>query len=230
MSGPEPAIEIRWRSSREIVVWKPPGRSSELPGAAMAKSVQGELSRTLPAGELRLAHRLDRVACGLLLLSLDPLAAAHHAAAFRERRVRKVYLARVEGDPQQLLGPQRAYLRRVGSIAKVVRSGGRPAAMELLAAAPSPGGEGSHHLLIELGTGRFHQIRAMLAHQGHPLAGDVAYGGAPGSMWLESALLGFTAADGERVVLGGGDEPRREAVDSRIRDALEQIAAAAWEA
>ncbi len=210
-------------------MWKPAGRSSELPGGAMPNSVLGELSRAMPDRELRLAHRLDRLACGLMLLSLDRSAASHHAAAFRERTVRKAYLARVEGDPQHLLGPQRAYLRRVGTIARVVRSGGQPAAMELLAAAPAPGPPGAHHLLIELHTGRFHQIRAMLAHRGHPLAGDTAYGGGPGSAWLESAVLGFTSAEGDRVVVGGGDEPRREAVDPQIREAIERIAAAAAE-
>ena len=224
-------IEVRWRGEREAVLWKPPGRSCELPGAAAQRSLIAQLRRDWHAPEARLSHRLDRIAQGVLLVALDRERAAAHAAQFRERGVLKAYLVRVAGDPASLVGPMRAYLRREGRSARVVRSGGDPAAMEVLATAPAPGRRGEHHLLIRLDTGRFHQIRAMLADRGHPLVGDQLYGGGEvaGGPYLESAVLGFRdAADAWRIV-GGVVEPRREVVDRRIGEGLLALVEAARE-
>jgi 23S rRNA pseudouridine1911/1915/1917 synthase len=222
-------IEVRWRGEREAVLWKPPGRSCELPGAAAPRSLIAQLRREWSVPEARLSHRLDRIAQGLLLVALDRERAAAHAAQFRERGVLKAYLVRVAGDPAGLVGPMRAYLRRVGRRSSVVRSGGAPASMEVLATAPAPGRRGEHHLLIRLDTGRFHQIRAMLADRGHPLVGDALYGGGecPHGPWLESAVLGFNDAGGAWRVVGGAGEPRREAIDPRMAEALGALAEAA---
>lgn len=44
--------------------------------------------------------------------------------------------------------------------------------------------------MIKLHTGRFHQIRVMLADRGAPLIGDLRYGGTDGSpMYLEHVIL-----------------------------------------
>lgn len=212
---------IAFESDREFVLRKPAGVSCELPGEARSSSWIAAMERSL-GGDLRLCHRLDRIAQGLVIVARDREAAAFHAEALRERRVRKGYLVRVLGDPSARLGPQRAYLKRAGRIAKVVRSGGDPASMELLAASPAPSRPGEHHLLVRLHTGRFHQIRAMMAALGHPLAGDTDYGGGGGSVWLESAILGFaSAATGRWQVVGDADEPDREPVHRSMRAALE---------
>lgn len=213
---------IAFESPREFVLRKPAGDSCELPGAARERSWIAAMEHSL-GGELRLCHRIDRIARGLVLVARDRDAAAFHGEALRQRRVRKTYLVRVHGDPTAALGPQRAYLKRVGRIAKLVRSGGDPASMDLLASSPSPERHGVHHLLIRLHTGRHHQIRAMMAALGHPLVGDVDYGGAgPDGPWLESAILAFaSAASGDWQVVGDVDDPLREAVHPSMRDALE---------
>jgi tRNA pseudouridine32 synthase/23S rRNA pseudouridine746 synthase len=184
-----------FESEHELVLLKPPGISCELPGDADRHSWRARLEAE--RGErLWLCHRLDRIARGLVLIARNAQSAAFHAEAMRRRRITKVYLVRVDGVlATRHLGTHRAYLRRRGRRAELVRSGGDPARLDVLATAPAPDRAGQGHVVLRLGTGRFHQIRVMLAALGHPLAGDEAYGGSPptdsDTPWLESAVLGF---------------------------------------
>lgn len=223
------APDVRFRSERELVLAKPPGRSCELPGAARGDSWIAEVERSLGVAPLRLSHRLDRPASGLLLVALDREASAAHAAQFRERRVAKAYLARVRAtDPAAIVGRHRAYLRSSGRLTTIVRSGGDPSSLEVVAVAPAPSRRGEHHALIRLETGRRHQIRAMLAHLGVPLVGDVEYGGDPGPLWLESVLLGFDSVGLQRrVVVTTSAGLLGEPVDPSLIAALGRLASTA---
>lgn len=179
-------------TAHHVVALKPAGLPCELPRDADADS----LVRRLEAaghGALRLVHRLDGVACGLVLLAKTRAAAAHYSAEIEARRWLKVYVARVAlASPRAaaLVGPHKAYLKTRGPRAAVVRAGGKPSFLDVLAAAPAPDDDRCSHLVIRLHTGRFHQIRVMLAHAGAPLAGDRLYGGPDGPGYLEHAVLG----------------------------------------
>jgi hypothetical protein len=75
------------------------------------------------------------------------------------------------------VGPHKAYLKVEGSSARVVRAGGKPSFLDVTLATPVPDVPDESHLLVQLHTGRLHQIRVMLAHLGAPLSGDIRYGG-----------------------------------------------------
>jgi 23S rRNA-/tRNA-specific pseudouridylate synthase len=176
----------------EIVVSKPPGLASELPRDPKADSLVTRL-RSEGFDNLRLVHRLDSPACGLMIVARSEAAAAHYSTEIAARRWHKFYVAEVtiDGDrARRLVGEHKAYLSTEGRKAVVVRSGGKPSFLTIVHAAAAPNRPGHSHVLIRLQTGRFHQIRVMLSELGAPLVGDTLYGGpATAPLYLEHVLL-----------------------------------------
>jgi 23S rRNA-/tRNA-specific pseudouridylate synthase len=173
----------------EIVVCKPPGLASELPRDPNADSLVTRL-RTEGFADLRLVHRLDAPTSGVMIVARSAEAAAHYSTEIAERRWKKIYVAEVSRPIDQaraLVGEHKAYLATKGRRALVVNAGGKPSFLSIVHA--SPAAERRTHLLIRLHTGRFHQIRAMLAALGAPLMGDSMYGGPDGRFYLEQVVL-----------------------------------------
>lgn len=222
------AADIVVRGERDAVVLKPAGLSCEAPASGRGpgpETLLVQVRALLGWPDAQLPHRLDRPTRGFVVVARDRDAVAAHNEAIRAGRWTKRYLARVApgagGDPRSLVGEHRAYLRREGAVARVVRSGGDPSSLTVEAVAPAPARPGEWHALVRLGTGRFHQIRAMLAHLGFPLVGDREYGGVPGPMYLDHAWLSHPAIDGEgerRAFVA--EDPGREPLDAAIASAL----------
>jgi 23S rRNA pseudouridine1911/1915/1917 synthase len=133
--------------------------------------------------EAGLCHRLDQWTSGCLAVARTPEAHERLRAAFGESGsgVRKVYLALArKGLPRE--GRFRLHFEsRYKRSAKVTvsESGDAWSAGRCMWRVLGPGPAGHDRVEVELiGPGRRHQIRAGLAHLGHPLAGDSLYGGA----------------------------------------------------
>lgn len=215
-----PGVRVAWASQREIVIIKPARMASELTTDRRGVAVIERVKRSI-APDAALPHRLDRVTRGLLLVALDRDAAAHHSECIRRGAWHKLYLARVNikgnASADGLIGEHHAYLKRVGPRAQLVRAGGKPARLDILAAAPAPKRPDDTHLLIRLHTGRFHQIRAMLAGLGVPLVGDHLYAGPPGPLYLEHAALRFTPAGAHHTAaVHVRDDREREKLAPRL--------------
>lgn len=184
-----PPLSLLQVTPHEIVVCKPPGLPSELPRDPGADSLVTRL-RAEGLADLRLVHRLDAPACGVMIVARSSEAAAYYSNEISERRWHKTYVAEVAvtaDDARALLGDHKAYLATEGRRARVVRSGGKPSFLTIVHAAGAAASRS--HVVIRLHTGRFHQIRVMLAELGAPLTGDTLYGGPEGVMYLEHVLL-----------------------------------------
>jgi RluA family pseudouridine synthase len=130
-----------------------------------------------PAG-VQLVHRLDRDTSGVLVIALSAAAAAPLHAAFRERRVYKIYVALTAPVPAVRWARVEHALaaRRVegGERMVVVDKGGQAATSEVEVLSR---GRRFGFVRVLPDQGRKHQIRVALAELGAPIAGDFLYGG-----------------------------------------------------
>ncbi|MGE5333485.1 MAG: RluA family pseudouridine synthase [Nitrososphaerota archaeon] len=123
-----------------------------------------------------LLHRLDRETSGVVLFARTERARRALVRQFQERRIVKRYLAIITGRLAIAHGEIDAPLCRDPEDRRrvVVAPAGKPARTRYWTLAAH---EAFSLVLAEPLTGRTHQIRAHLASQGSPLAGDAIYGG-----------------------------------------------------
>src|SRR5258708_17939164 len=167
-------------------------------------------------GHLYGMQRLDRGRSGVMFFSRRGDINAKLTRQFETKRIRKRYLALVEGE----IGERQtidAPLARIGPISFGVRDGGKRG---ITVVEPLAAGENGSLLAITLMTGRTHQIRVHLAAIGHPLVGDWLYGArnAPRPMLhsLELAMTHPVSNQPLRVVSALPDDFRAEAVDRGV--------------
>ena len=166
-----------------LVINKPPGLAVQ-GGTGQSRHIDGMASELgLPDGEApRLVHRLDKDTSGVLLMARTRRAAAALARLFRNRSLRKVYLAAVCGSPPHeggtiLSSAQSsgiAHLRAGGDGGPQFRAGAALTHYRVLDRL------GQRFALVALNpvTGRSHQLRVHMAELGTPIVGDRRYGGA----------------------------------------------------
>ncbi|MDA0834114.1 MAG: RNA pseudouridine synthase [Planctomycetota bacterium] len=131
---------------------------------------------------LGVPHRLDRPVTGVLVLARNSKAAARLAEQFRERKVRKVYWAVVEGIIEVSEGeftdwlvkhPDKAHVE----VADQHHDESKECRLRYRTISVVNGHEGRFSVVeVELLTGRSHQIRVQFSSRGHPIVGDVQYG------------------------------------------------------
>jgi len=199
---PEIELPVIYEDDQVIVVDKPSGVISHARGRyfdepSVASFVRQKVA-ALTGERAGIVHRLDRATSGVMICAKTPDAMSFLQKQFSQHNNKKTYLAIVAGivDPSEALidvplarnpvKPQTFMPDRAGKEAQthytVLKSNDKYSLLEL------------HPV-----TGRSHQLRVHLKHIGHPIVGDILYGGAEASrLMLHAQELEITLPGGER--------------------------------
>ncbi len=195
--------EIIYENQWFCVVNKPSGMLS-VPGKGKTQSVQGWLEEKYGAErEVKVAHRLDQDTSGLLIATFGPLPFKLMQRLFATRRVKKTYIAELEGDFESRGLPQHGRIEHPLSAdwldrprQRVDLMAGKEAVTEYEFIGIS---EGRSRIEFHPLTGRTHQLRVHAASElglGMPIAGDRLYGtkgsGANSRLLLHAQRIEFT--------------------------------------
>jgi 23S rRNA pseudouridine1911/1915/1917 synthase len=195
----EPRLRIVFEDDHLAVVDKPPGLvvhpAPSHEGSTLVEELAGILGGGGDAERPGIVHRLDKGTSGLLGVARDDETHAALQEAVRRREVERAYLALAGGRLASRTGTidapigrasrQRHRMAVSGAASRQARTH-----FEVLELLPR-----ESYLEARLETGRTHQIRAHFAAIGHPLTGDVTYGGRQryglGRQFLHAHRLAF---------------------------------------
>jgi 23S rRNA pseudouridine1911/1915/1917 synthase len=165
-----------------LVVDKPAGLPVHPTARYAAHTFTAMARLRFPDWKVDPAHRIDRETSGLLACGTAPEHTSSLKRAFARGKVKKTYLALVEGAPPDSEFEVDAPLRLSGASKVRVRmhvdEAGLPSRTRfmVLERRTAAGGAALALLACHPETGRQHQIRAHLRHAGFPIVGDKIYG------------------------------------------------------
>lgn len=125
---------------------------------------------------LHAVHRLDKEVSGIVIFAKTSKALSRMQQIIRERKMKKIYLAWVEGDFPFWEGECEDYLLKMEHHCIVSTEQNPLAKLARLTYKKKCYENDASLLEIDLDTGRYHQIRAQLSHRGFPIIGDLKYG------------------------------------------------------
>ena len=189
LRGSDSAVVVQecFRDPWTVVIDKPAGLLVQPGvGAHQQDSLITRLREDDP--DLHLIHRLDRDTSGLVMVARGKESLRRWSALFAERRIRKLYAARVHG---RLEGAGRIRVPLARLSRQPPRYGAHPQGRTALTLwRRVDGGVDWTQLWLAPRTGRSHQLRAHLSGIGHPILGDPIYSSDPlGRLHLHAVAL-----------------------------------------
>lgn len=191
---PEPAmpqaqdipLDVVYEDAHLIIIDKPVGMVVH-PAAGHADGTlvnavlhhcRGQLSGIGGVSRPGIVHRLDKDTSGLMVVAKDDITHRGLAEQFAAHTLERAYKAMVWGRPKSMAGSISGNIGRAPRNRKkmaVVSRGGKTAMTHFHV--EKRYGEAAALVECRLETGRTHQIRVHMASIGHPVMGDLVYGG-----------------------------------------------------
>lgn len=199
---PKIDLPVLYEDDDCIVINKPVGILTHSKGAfnpeATVSTFVRDRIKGLSGERAGIVHRLDRATSGVIICAKHPAALSFLQKQFAQRKVKKTYEAIITGrlEPAHAIidmpierNPKAPATFRVGA-------NGKPSQTEYKVIKST---DRYSQLLLKPQTGRTHQLRVHLSHQGHPIVGDVLYSGEPAErLFLHAYSLEITLPNRER--------------------------------
>lgn len=201
---PDIDLPVVYEDKDCVVLNKPTGvlthsKGEFNPEATVATFLRGRI-KSMNGARAGIVHRLDRATSGVIICAKNPEALSWLQKQFSQRKVKKTYVAIVQGtmrEDEALIdmpierNPKAPATFRVGPNGKAAQTHYKVLLSK----------NGKSLLELSPTTGRTHQLRVHLAQLGHPILGDSLYGGMPADrLYLHALKLEITLPSRERKV------------------------------
>ncbi len=216
-------LNIIYEDNYLLVLNKPAGlqvEADKFGNPSLENQVRSYLDKAYPWKKqliTGIVHRLDRPVSGVIIFALTPMALKKVRGSFELGMVRKNYLAILEKCPTEKKGELVHWLRKDNAEKKAIVENPHSKGAKLAKLKYSVLMTNSIGTLadIELGTGRYHQIRAQFGALGCPVYGDKKYGAIHDSgnhgIWLHSHKMAIEhPKDGKMMTFLSPPPPTEE--------------------
>lgn len=192
--------EILFEDKHLLVLNKPAGLACEEGRSSQVEHIQnwvldyykssGQRAKNLIAG---LCHRLDKPVSGTLLIAKKISVLKLLNEQQERNQIIKEYEAVVEGNAENISGKlQHYHFKDNKHFRALISDTPKSAYKQVRTEVKFLKNEGGLSFLqVNLHTGRYHQIRAVLAHLNHPIWNDVHYGA---RLHLDKTVIGLRAS------------------------------------
>ena len=239
-------LDILYEDDDVIAINKPAGMTVHAgagnPSGTLVNALLGRGQALSQGGDaLRpgIVHRLDKGTSGIILVAKNDAAHAKLAESFRQREVKKTYIALLEGIFEQENGRiELAIMRdpkrrtRMTARRSIVLGNARESRTDWRTLSRI---DSTTLVEVQLHTGRTHQIRVHFSALSHPVVGDTLYGAAPQLRIGKITLLPLSRNFLHAAKLGFA-QPRTGAwielhapLPHELREFLQHLSAAAGE-